>query len=73
MIAMNIGGTVGLENGVSVTMVHAVSFFDFDVISSSTPLELVLLMEISTVVKLLALFFILLMVLLLSFQIHANY
>lgn len=29
MIAMNIGGTVSLANGISVTMVHAVSRFIF--------------------------------------------
>ena len=72
MIAMNIGGTVGLENGVSLTMVHAVSFFHLGMISSFIPLELALLTAISMVVKPLVLFFTLLMVFLFSFQMHSN-
>ena len=35
MIAMNMGGTVALKNGISVTMVHAVSFLVFVVIIAS--------------------------------------
>ena len=62
MIAMNIGGTVSLENGVSLTMVHAVSIFELCINPSSILLELVLLMELFMEVRLPVLLFTLLMV-----------
>ena len=62
MIAMNIGGTIALKNGISVTMVHAVSFLVNYHDNSFILLELVLHKVLYMVVKQLALFFIHLMV-----------